>query len=213
MPAVCAGVDAEKPEHHRMRLDKSRTVLLSRRLPADENELLELIAGIDELAARRPVTRATDLNASGWCFCWRCCMPTDGRCPTSRGESCATRRDVPPAMRRRTRRTPTSSPNQPRMRTDLQPVTNAEQSSLVLRVLTSPATGPIHAINQVRATLLDHFPTFERAFDDSKNRGATPLLSSYRTALQLRRICEPRLALWLKKRPRGIRGCRHSACE
>jgi transposase len=100
--------------------------------------------------------------------------------------------------------------DQARMRTDLQPVRDADQISVDLRMLTARRTDLIcdrvRAINRLRATLLEYFPALERAFDYSKNKAALTLLSEYQTPDRLRRLGATRLAAWLRKR-----GCRNSA--
>jgi transposase len=99
--------------------------------------------------------------------------------------------------------------DQARMRTDLQPVREADQISVDLRMLTSRRTDlvcdRVRAINRLRATLLEYFPALERAFDYSKNKAALTLLSEYQTPDRLRRMGATRLAAWLRKR-----GCRNS---
>ena len=100
--------------------------------------------------------------------------------------------------------------DQARMRTDLQPVRDADQISVDLRMLTARRTDlvcdRVRAINRLRATLLEYFPALERAFDYSKNKAALTLLSEYQTPDRLRRLGATRLAAWL-----GKRGCRNSA--
>ena len=96
------------------------------------------------------------------------------------------------------------------MRTDLQPVRDADQISVDLRMLTARRTDlvcdRVRAINRLRATLLEYFPALERAFDYSKNKAALTLLSEYQTPDRLRRLGATRLAAWLLKH-----GCRNSA--
>ncbi|WP_066515997.1 IS110 family transposase [Curtobacterium ammoniigenes] len=208
MPAIWAGVDAGKREHHCVVIDETGATLLSRRLPNDEEPLLELISEIDELAAGGEVTWATDLNAGGSALLLALLhahglqvLYIPGRivhhaAATYRGDGKTDAKDARIIA------------DQARMRTDLQPVMSAEQISIDLRLLTSRRTDLIYdrvrAINRLRATMLEYFPALERAFDYSKSKGALMLLSGYQTAPQLRRIGQPRLAAWLKKR--GVRG-------
>ncbi len=58
----------------------------------------------------------------------------------------------------------------------------------------------VRAINRLRATLLEYFPSLERAFDYSKSKAALILLSRYRTPEALRRVGAKRLFAWLKAR-------------
>ena len=90
--------------------------------------------------------------------------------------------------------------DQARMRIDLQPVRGADQISVDLRLLTARRTDVIcdrvRAINRLRATLLEYFPTRGRAFDYSKSKAALTLLSGYPTPDGLRRIGTSRLTAW-----------------
>jgi transposase len=189
-------------------IDEAGAVMLSRRLSNDEEALLELISEIDELAAGGEVTWATDLNAGGSALLLALlhahgqqALYIPGRivhhaAATYRGDGKTDAKDARIIA------------DQARMRTDLQPVMNAEQISIDLRLLTSRRTDLVYdrvrAINRLRATMLEYFPALERAFDYSKSKGALTLLSGYRTAAQLRRIGPTKLAAWLKKR--GVRG-------
>ncbi len=63
MAKLWAGVDAGKAHHHCVVIEGNR--LLSQKIPNDEPALLELIAGVLEIAAGDPVVWATDLNHGG----------------------------------------------------------------------------------------------------------------------------------------------------
>ena len=93
--------------------------------------------------------------------------------------------------------------DQARMRT-------GDQFSVDLQLLTARRTDLIcdrvRAINRLRATLLEDFPTLEAAFDFSKSKAALVLLSTYQTPAALRLMGESRLTTWSKNR-----GCRNSA--
>ncbi|MEV7368342.1 transposase, partial [Streptomyces sp. NPDC091299] len=62
MPELWAGTDAGKAEHHCTVIDQDATVFLTRRVPNNEADLLELLAVVLELAEGEPVTWAVDLN-------------------------------------------------------------------------------------------------------------------------------------------------------
>ncbi|MFF0133854.1 IS110 family transposase, partial [Streptomyces mirabilis] len=58
-------MDAGKAEHHCTVIDKDATIVLSRRVPNSEAELLELLGDVLDLAHGQRVTWAVDLNAGG----------------------------------------------------------------------------------------------------------------------------------------------------
>ncbi|WP_392756820.1 transposase [Streptomyces sp. LN590] len=65
MPELWAGTDAGKAAHHCTVIDTDGAKVLSRRVPNNEPELLELIGDVLALAEDSPVTWAVDLNAGG----------------------------------------------------------------------------------------------------------------------------------------------------
>ncbi|MFE5092447.1 transposase, partial [Streptomyces sp. NPDC056638] len=65
MPELWAGTDAGKAEHHCTVIDTDGTKVLSRRVPNNEDELLQLLGDVLDLADGGPVTWAVDLNAGG----------------------------------------------------------------------------------------------------------------------------------------------------
>ena len=210
MPAVWAGIDSGKRTHHCVVIDQIGMVLLSRRVNNDEAELLELIGAVVDLADGDQVCWATDLNAGGAALLITLLAAHSQRllyipgrvvhhaAATYRGSGKTDAKDARIIA------------DQARMRTDLQPVRDADQISVDLRMLTARRTDLIcdrvRAINRLRATLLEYFPALERAFDYSKNKAALTLLSEYQTPDRLRRLGATRLAAWLRKR-----GCRNSA--
>jgi len=56
LPELWAGTDAGKAEHHCTVIDADGVKVLSRRVPNNEPELLELIRDVLELADGSPVT-------------------------------------------------------------------------------------------------------------------------------------------------------------
>ncbi|WP_323137025.1 transposase [Streptomyces sp. NBC_01764] len=60
MPELWAGTDAGKAAHHCTVIDTDGTKVLSRRVPNNEAELLELIGDVLALALDAPVTWAVD---------------------------------------------------------------------------------------------------------------------------------------------------------
>jgi hypothetical protein len=65
VPELWAGIDAGKAEHHCTVINTDGTKLLSRRVPNNEPELLDLVRDVLDLADDSPVTWAVDLNAGG----------------------------------------------------------------------------------------------------------------------------------------------------
>ena len=185
-------------------------MLLSRRVDNGEQELLELIAEVLDIAEDNDAVWATDLNAGGAALLIALLAAHAQRlfyipgriihhaAATYRGDGKTDAKDARIIA------------DQARMRTDLQPVRASDQVGVDLQLVTARHTDlvcdRVRAINRLRATLLEYFPALERAFDYSKSRAALTLLSTYQTPDGLRRIGAARLAAWLKKR-----GCRNSA--
>lgn len=210
MPAVWAGIDAGKREHHCVVIDQTGEILLSQRIDNDDTVLLEIIATVTEIADGHEFVWATDLNSGGAALLISLLVDhgqqllyIPGRiihhaAATYRGDGKTDAKDARIIA------------DQARMRTDLQPVRDGDQISVDLRMLTAHRLDLIHdrvgAINRLRATMLEYFPALERALDYSKHKAALTLLSRYQTPSGLRRFGAVRVAAWLKKR-----GCRNSA--
>lgn len=210
MPAVWAGVDSGKRTHHCVVINQIGMVLLSRRVNNDETELLELIGAVVDLADGDQVCWATDLNAGGAALLITLLAAHSQRLLYIPGRVVHHAAVTYQGSGKTDAKDARIIADQARMRTDLQPVRDADQISVDLRMLTARRTDLIcdrvRAINRLRATLLEYFPALERAFDYSKNKAALTLLSEYQTPDRLRRMGAARLAAWLRKR-----GCRNSA--
>ncbi|WP_094275467.1 IS110 family transposase [Rhodococcus sp. OK302] len=210
MSQVWAGIDSGKWTHHCVVIDQSGTVLLSKRVENDETVLLDLVETVVGIADGDNVCWATDLNSGGAALLIALLAAHSQQllyipgwivrhaAATYRGNGKIDAKDARIIA------------DQARMRTELQPVRGADQISVDLRLLTARRTDLIcdrvRAINRLRGTLLEYFPSLERAFDYSKSKAALTLLSGYLTPDGLRRIGIVRLTAWLKNR-----GCRNSA--
>jgi transposase len=210
MPAVWVGVDSGKRTHHCVVINQIGMVLLSRRVNNDETELLELIGAVVDLADGDQVCWATDLNAGGAALLITLLAAHSQRLLYIPGRVVHYAAATYQGSGKTDAKDARIIADQARMRTDLQPVRDADQISVDLRMLTARRTDlvcdRVRAINRLRATLLEYFPALERAFDYSKNKAALTLLSEYQTPDRLRRMGAARLAAWLRKR-----GCRNSA--
>jgi transposase len=209
MPAVWVGVDSGKRMHHCVVINRVGMVLLSRRVNNDETELLELIGAVVDLADGDQVCWATDLNAGGAALLITLLAAHSQRLLYIPGRVMHHAAATYQGSGKTDAKDARIIADQARMRTDLQPVREADQISIDLRMLTARRTDlvcdRVRAINRLRATLLEYFPALERAFDYSKNKAALTLLSEYQTPDRLRRMGTTRLAAWLRKR-----GCRNS---
>jgi transposase len=210
MATLWAGIDSGKQTHHCVVIDRDGAVVLSKKIGNEEDALVELIAGVIELADRDDVCWATDLT-DGCAALVMTLLAAHGQrllyipgrivhhaAATYRGDGKTDAKDARIIA------------DQARMRTDLQSVRVSDQAAVDLRLLTSHRLDVIHdrvrAINRLRATMLEYFPALERAFDYSKNKAALVLLSKYATPDGLRRVGVARLTDWLK-----ARGARNSA--
>ncbi|MFJ5212781.1 IS110 family transposase [Streptomyces sp. NPDC091290] len=207
MPELWAGTDAGKGEHHCTVIDKDSTVFLTRRVPNNEAELLELLGDVLELADGEPVTWAVDLNAGGAAL-WiallihhkQKLLYIPGR--TVHHASAAYRgsgkTDAKDAF---------VIADTARMRRDLQPLQGTNEIAVDLKILTARrmdlSADRTRAINRLRAQMLEYFPALERAFDYNRSKAGLILLTKYQTPAALRRVGRTRLAAWLKNH--GVR--------
>lgn len=202
MPQIWAGIDAGKAHHHCVVIDTDGTRLLSRKVPNEENELLDLIADVAALSGGESVTWATDLNHGGPALLIALLAAHDqlllyipGRTVHHasrlyRGDGKTDAKDAAVIA------------DQARMRRDLQPLRAGDETSTGLRILTARradrAADRVRAINRLRAQLMEYFPGLERAFDYSRSKAALVLLTKYRTPEGIRRTGQTRLHAWLK---------------
>ncbi len=204
MSELWAGTDAGKAAHHCTVIDTDGTKVLSRRVPNNEPDLLDLIGDVLALAEDSPVTWAVDLNADGGALLiallaghGQRLLHAPGRTVhhASRGYRGDGKTDAKDAY---------VIADQARMRRDLQPLQEWDEIAVDLKILTARrydlAADRTRAINRMRAQLLEYFPALERTFDYAASKAALILLTGYQTPVGLRRIGPSRLATWLKNR-------------
>ncbi|MFE0089818.1 IS110 family transposase [Streptomyces sp. NPDC058991] len=204
MRELWAGTDAGKAAHHCTVIDTDGTKVLSRRVPNNEPELLELIGDVLALAEDGPVTWAVDLNAGGGALLialltghGQRLLYIPGRTVhhASRGYRGDGKTDAKDAY---------VIADQARMRRDLQPLQEWDEIAVDLKILTGRrydlAADRTRAINRMRAQLLEYFPALERTFDYAASKSALILLTGYQTPAGLRRVGPSRLATSLKNR-------------
>lgn len=202
MPELWAGMDAGKGAHHCTVIDTDGIKVLSRRVPNNEAELLELIADVLDLS--QDVTWAIDLNAGGAALLIALLVNHGQRLlyipgrtvhhasGSYRGDGKTDAKDAYVIA------------DQARMRRDLHTLAVGDEIAVDLRILTARrydlAADRTRAINRLRAQLLEYFPALERAFDYSTSKASLMLLTGYQTPAALRRVGKNRLAAWLKNR-------------
>lgn len=214
MPQLWAGTDAGKAEHHCTAIDTDGRTLLSRRVPNNETDLLELLGDVLELAGGDPVTWAVDLNAGGAAL-WIALLVSHGQkllyipgrtvhhaSAAYRGSGKTDAKDAFVIA------------DTARMCGDLQPLQPSDEIAVDLRILTARridlSADRTRAINRLRAQMLEYFPAVERAFDYSVSKSALVLLTGYQTPAALRRIGKARLATWLKNH--GVHTANAATC-
>ncbi|MFJ1699557.1 IS110 family transposase [Streptomyces sp. NPDC088252] len=207
MPELWAGTDAGEAEHHCTVIDTDGTKVLSRRVPNNEDELLQLLGDVLDLADGGPVTWAVDLNAGGAAL-WIALLVDHGQrlfyipgrtvhhaSGAYRGDGKSDAKDAFVIA------------DQARMRRDLRPLRETSEIAVDLKILTARrmdlSADRTRAINRLRAQILEYFPALERAFDYSTSKTALILLTGYQTPAALRRIGRARLSTWLKNH--GVR--------
>ncbi|MEU6325666.1 IS110 family transposase, partial [Streptomyces sp. NPDC047009] len=215
MSRIWAGVDAGKTHHHCVVLDAEGIGLLSRRVPNDEPELLQLLS--DVLALGDEVTWAVDLVDGGAALLIALLVNhgqnviyIPGRVVNRasggyRGEGKTDARDALVIA------------DQARMRRDLNPLRAADEAMVELKLFTARRTDLVcdrtRAINRLRATLTGVFPALERALDLT-NAGPLVLLTGYQTSASIRRMGVSRLEAWLRNRKvRGAAALAKAAAE
>ncbi|QUW84423.1 IS110 family transposase [Streptomyces mirabilis] len=207
VPELWAGMDAGKAEHHCTVIDKDAIIVLSRRVPNSEAELLELLGDVLDLAHGQPVTWAVDLNAGGAALWIALLVNHEQKLFYLPGRSIHYASDAYRGSGKTDAKDAFVIADQARMRRDLQPLQGTSELAVDLKILTARrmdlAVDRTRAINRLRAQILEYFPALERAFDYSTSKTALILLTKYQTPADLRRIGRARLATWLKNH--GVR--------
>ncbi|MFI1582811.1 IS110 family transposase [Embleya sp. NPDC020630] len=204
MPELWAGTDAGKTEHHCTTIDANGTVVLSRRVPNDETELLQLLGDVLQLADDGPVTWAVDLNAGGAALWIALLVAHEQRLLYIPGRTVHHASGAYRGSGKTDAKDAFVIADQARMRRDLQRLRDWDEIAVDLKILTARrmdlAADRTRAVNRLRAQLLEFFPALERAFDYSNSKAALLLLTGYQTPAALRRIGRTRLTAWLGNR-------------
>lgn len=218
MPELWAGTDAGKAADHCTVIDRDGTKALSRRVPNNEPELLELVGEVLARAEDGPVTWAIDVNVGGGALLMTLLASHGQRLLYIPG------RTVHHASRRYRGDGKTDAKDayviadQAWTLRDVQPLQEWDEIAVDLKILTARrydlAADRTRAINWMRAQLLKHFPALERGFDYAASKAALVLLTGYQTPAGLRRIGSRRLGLveepqnpWLPGHGRCGRRC------
>ncbi|MCJ1697903.1 IS110 family transposase [Rathayibacter caricis] len=204
MPRLWAGVDAGKGHHHCVVIDENGHRLYSERVPNSEDELLELISTVTELAGGDALVWATDLNRGGAALLLGLLTAhhqnviyipgyaVHHASKAYRGDGKSDAKDAAIIA------------DQARIRRDLQIREPDDETSIELRVLTTHRRDLVRdrtrALNRIRSHLLEYFPALERSFDFSASRASLVLLTGYATPEKLRKMGQTRLTKWLLAR-------------
>ncbi|MFJ8391044.1 IS110 family transposase [Streptomyces sp. NPDC094438] len=202
VPELWAGTDAGKAEHHCTVIDADATVVLSRRVPNNEPELLELIGDVLDLG--RNVTWAVDLNSGGAGLLIALLVNHGQKVLYIPGRTVHHASGAYRGGGKTDAKDAFVIADQARMRRDLHPLADADEIAVDLRILTARrfdlSADRTRAINRLRSQMLTYFPALERAFEYKTSKGALILLTGYQTPAALRRAGKSRLATWLKNR-------------
>jgi transposase len=198
-----AGIDAGKAHHHCVVIDADGNRLLSQRVPNDEPALLQLLAGVLELADGDEVAWATDLNHGGPALLIALLVGHGQNILYIPGRTVHHASKIYRGDGKTDAKDAAVIADQARMRTDLQPLRAGDEISTGLRLLTArradKSADRVRAINRLQAQLLEYFPALERAFDYSRSKAALLLLTKHRTPDGIRRAGQARIHAWLKK--------------
>ncbi|MDT0470207.1 IS110 family RNA-guided transposase [Streptomyces gibsoniae] len=207
MPELWAGTDAGKGEHHCCAIDTEGRTLLSRRVPNNETELLQLMADVLATADGSPVTWAIDLNAGGGALLITLLIDNGQKVVYIPGRTIHHASGAYRGSGKTDAKDAFVIADTARMRRDLQPLQVTDEVAVDLKILTARrmdlSADRTRAINRLRAQMLQYFPALERAFDYSISKSALVLLTGYQRPAALRRIGRARLAVWLKNH--GVR--------
>lgn len=217
MSRIWAGTDCGKTHHHTLVLDTDGDTLLSRRVPNDEPELLQLIADVLDLADDREVIWAMDMTGGEPSLLINLLAAHSQRLVYLPGVAVNRATDSYRGQGKTDARDAHVIADQARMRTDLQPVRLDDEIVIELRLLTEHRSDLVadrtRTINRLRALLNGMFPALERALDLG-NVGPLKLLSCYQTSAAIRRTGLKRLTTWLRNRKvRGAEALAEKAVE
>ncbi|TDC87049.1 IS110 family transposase [Actinomadura sp. 7K507] len=200
MGRIWAGVDAGKTHHHCVVIDEDGKRLLSRRVPNDEPELLELMSDVLDLGG---ATWAVDLADGAAALLIGILASHDQPLLYISGRKVNRASDGYRGEGKTDARDAAVIADQARIRRDLLPLRPSDEISVELKLLTARRADLVHdrtrAINRLRAALTGIFPALERALDLT-NDGPLILLSGYQTPAGLRHLGRARLEVWLKTR-------------
>lgn len=201
MTHIWAGIDAGKGHHHCVAIDDTGKRLLSRRVPNDEQDLVQLLT--DVLALGDEVTWGIDLLDGGAPLMitllvnhGQQVLYIPGRTVNraSEGYRGAGKTDAKDAA---------IIADQARIRRDLTPLRANDQLIAELKLLTGHRQDLVEdrtrLVNRLRGHLTEIFPGLERVLDLT-NIGPLVLLSTFQTPRSLRRFDVDQLADWLRER-------------
>ncbi|MGW4928632.1 IS110 family transposase [Agromyces sp. NPDC004153] len=201
MQRLWAGIDAGKSKHHCVVIDEYGNQLLSRKVSNDEDELLELLADVRDLAGDGELTWATDLNQGGAALLISVLVAHGQEVLYFPGRAVAHAASTYRGDTKTDAKDAAIIADQARMRRDLHPVRYGSDIAADLRLLTSYRTDLVNdktrTINRLRAALLEYFPALEAAFDYSRRTTALVLLTRYQTPNAIRSAGAAELAAWV----------------
>ncbi|GFZ96542.1 IS110 family transposase [Nesterenkonia alkaliphila] len=204
MPQLWAGIDAGKHHHHVFVIDETGTRRFSRRIPNDEETILEVLAKVNALAEGAPVTWATDLTDGGARLLISVLAAHEQNLLYIPGRTLYHAAKAYTGEGKTDAKDARIIADQARMRRDLKPVSFDDEVAAELRMLTGYRADLVadrtRVINRLRATLLEYFPGLERAFDYARSKAGLLLLTGYQTPAAIREAGEEALTDWLRTR-------------
>lgn len=213
MRQLWAGVDAGKAHHHCTVIDAEGVKQLSRKVPNNEPELLELLGDVRALSEE--VTWAIDLNRGGAALVIALLTGHGQRLLYIPGRTVHYASGAYRGAGKTDAKDAYLIADQARMRRDLRPLQPNDEIAVDLGILTARRYDLVadrtRAINRLRAQMLESFPALERAFDYSHSHAALVLLTGYQTPAALRRLGTKRLTNWLRNR--SVRSADHVAAR
>ncbi|MCX4597493.1 IS110 family transposase [Streptomyces sp. NBC_01549] len=203
MSRIWVGTDCGKSHHHCLVMDTDGDTLLSRRVPNDEPELLELIGDVLDIASGDQATWAMDMTGGEPALLIELLLNHGQELVYIPGIAVNRATDSYRGVGKTDARDAKVIADQARMRRDLQPIRPADEAAIELRLLTEHRSDLVadrtRTVNRLKSLLTGMFPALERAFDMGTT-GALVLLTGYQTPVAIRRAGKRRLATWLRNR-------------
>lgn len=162
MSRIWVGTDCGKSHHHCLVMDTDGDTLLSRRVPNDEPELLELIGDVLDIASGDQATWAMDMTGGEPALLIELLLNHGQELVYIPGIAVNRATDSYRGVGKTDARDAKVIADQARMRRDLQPIRPADEAAIELRLLTEHRSDLVadrtRTVNRLKSLLTGMFP-------------------------------------------------------